>query len=66
MHTVIEFWLLKPGFRRVVSFNARKCARQVPFYKPFITSAASESEFNHTDRILHLIVGVLGYTVSRL
>jgi len=59
---VIEFWRLKPGFRRILSSNARKCTRKVRFYKP-CTSAASESEFNHAKRILCLEVGVLVYSV---
>ena len=34
--------------------------------EPCSTSAASESELDHANRILHLKVGVLVYTVSGL
>ena len=36
---------LNRGFRHIVSFSAKKCARKVRFYRP-CTSAASESEFD--------------------
>jgi len=62
---MLGFWHLKRGFNHIVSFSAQECARKVCFYKP-CTSAASESEFDHANRILRLNVGVLVYTVSRL
>ena len=43
--------------------TAQKYAWKIPFYKPRI-SVASESEFNHTNRILCLKVGVLVYSVK--
>jgi len=46
---VIEFWHLKPGFRRILSSTVRKCTRKVCFYKP-CTWAVLESEFNHANR----------------
>jgi len=58
----LRFGHLKRGFRRFFSFSAQKCARKVRLYKS-CTSAASESEFNHANRILSLKVGVLIYTV---
>ena len=30
----IEFWRLKPDFRRILGSNVRKCAWKVPFHKP--------------------------------
>jgi len=62
---VIEFCCLKPGFRRILSSNARKWAWKVLFHKP-CTLAVSESEFDHANRFPGLKVGVLVYTVSRL
>jgi len=59
------FWCLKPGFRCIPNSNAQKFVRKVRPYKP-CTSGASESEFHLSNRILHLKVGVLVYTVSRL
>jgi len=56
---------LKRGFRRIVSFFAQGRAWKVRFCKP-CTSATSESDSDHADRILRLKVGVLVYTVSRL
>jgi len=50
---VIKFWCLKPGFGCILSFNARNWAWKMRFYKPF-TMAASESEFDHENRILCL------------
>jgi len=47
-----------------VSFSAQECAQKVRFYKP-CTTAASE-RFDHANRTLHLKVGVLVYTGSRL
>jgi len=55
---VLGFWRLKLGFRHIVSFSAEKCDLKVRFYKPCIM-AASESEFDHANRILRLKVGVL-------
>jgi len=46
------FWRLN-GFRRILSSNAQKCTQKVSFYEPS-TSAASESEFDHANRILRL------------
>ena len=51
---------LKPSFRRIFSSNARKCAWKVCSYK-LCTSAASESEFDHPNKILGLKVVVLVY-----
>ena len=50
---MMGFWHLECGFRRIFSFTAPKCAWKVRFYKP-CTSAASESEFDHTSRIPRL------------
>ena len=64
-HTrVIGFWHPKPGFRHTLSSTARKYAWKVHFYKSS-TSAASESDFDHANRILRLS-SVLVYIVSRL
>ena len=65
MHRVINFWCLKPGFRRIPSSNVWKCARKVRFHNP-CTSAASESEFDHANGFLSLNEGMLVFTVSRL
>jgi len=58
-------WRLKLGFRLILSSNAHKCTRKVCFNRP-CTLVASESEFDHANRILRLKVGGLVYTVSRL
>jgi len=52
---VLGFWCLKRGLRRIFSFSARVCARNVRFYKP-CTSAASEKAFDLVKRILRLKV----------
>jgi len=53
-----------PGFRRIVSFNARKCARKVCFYKPHI-SGASKSEFNQI-RIPHKLKKLYSVKVIKM
>jgi len=50
---VIKLWRLKPGFGRILSFNAGKCAKKVHLFKP-CTLAAFESKFDHANRILCL------------
>jgi len=50
-------------FQMHFSFSAQKCARKVRFYKP-CTSTASESEFDHANRILHLKVGASFYSIK--
>jgi len=55
---VIGLWHLKPGFRPILSSNAQKCTWKVHLYKPF-TSVASESQFNHANRIPYRKVGVI-------
>jgi len=50
---VISFWHLKPRVDHILSSNARECPCIVGFYKP-CTLAASESKFDHTNRILRL------------
>jgi len=44
---VTEFWCLKPGFRHILSSNAHKCV-----FTNHVSSAASESEFDHANRIV--------------
>ena len=62
---VLGFWRLKRRLRRILIFSPQNCTRIMCFYKPR-TSAASESEFDHANKILCLKVGVPVYTVSRL
>ena len=59
----LGFWPLKRGFRRIYSSSAQKCTQKVRFYKP-CTSAASESKFDHANRIPCLKVGVLVHSVK--
>jgi len=63
--SVLRFWRLKRGFRLIVSFSAQVCAHKVRFYK-LCTLTTSGSEFGHSNKILHLKVGVSVYTVSML
>ena len=59
---VFWVWHLKLGFKHTLSSTAQKCAEEVRFYKP-CTSAQSENEFDHTNRMLCLKAGAL---MSRL
>jgi len=62
---MLGFGHLKRGSRRTFCRSAKKCTRKVRFYKP-CTSAASQSEFDHVNKILRLKVGMLVYTVPEL
>ena len=65
MHLRDRVWAPKTGFQTHFQFHYSKVHLESGFYKP-CTSGASESEFNHANRIACLKVGVPVYKVSRL